>query len=181
LPEIFKTLLIALSFVFFIIFDNAWAQEYVGSETCGECHQVNYDYWQESGHHHSLKEIDETEPNFPFQYHSGISNVPDPPTVGGTQLTWDQVSYVAGGYYRGAVFSGEEGYLITGGNNDVTQWNVWDQEWVEYHPNEQLPLDCAECHATGYDPAGHQGGLQGITGTWVENGVGCEGCHGPDS
>jgi hypothetical protein len=44
-----------------------------------------------------------------------------------------------------------------------------------------MPYDCASCHTTGYVPEGNQHGLPGLTGTWVEDGVGCESCHGPGS
>jgi hypothetical protein len=37
------------------------------------------------------------------------------------------------------------------------------------------------CHATGYTADGNQGGLAYIVGSWNENGVGCEACHGPGS
>ena len=160
---------------------TVFAQNYVGSSACGYCHGLNYNYWIESGHHFSMSQVSGSAPIYPYQYHSGASNVPDPPSAFGSQLAWDDVSYVIGGYYWKANFLDQEGYIISGDVNDATQWNIWNQEWVAYHPNEQKPFDCGRCHTTGYDSAGHQGGMTGIVGTWFEDGVGCEACHGPGS
>ncbi len=60
---------------------------------------------------------------------------------------------------------------------------------ARYHSAEMKPYDCGRCHTTGWVPdtdaatdgdlSDNQDGLEGIHGTWVEAGVGCEGCHGP--
>jgi hypothetical protein len=54
------------------------------------------------------------------------------------------------------------------------QWNVIDEEWVAYHPDDwqERPYRqyCAGCHTTGLDAS---------TGQWLEDGVQCEACHGP--
>jgi hypothetical protein len=34
---------------------------------------------------------------------------------------------------------------------------------------------------TAYSPEGNQAGLEGMIGTWAEDGIGCEECHGPGS
>lgn len=179
--SVLKTLIAFTAFIVSASGFSAFAQEYVGSSHCGQCHEPNYNIWAESGHHFSLVADSGTVPEYPFQYQTGTPNVPAPPMAFGLPLTWNDVSYVVGGYYREAVFAGQDGYLVTGSADDSTKWDVWDQNWLPYHPGDQLPLDCAKCHATGYDSSGHQGGLPGITGIWAEDGVGCEGCHGPDS
>lgn len=157
------------------------ADEYVGSARCGECHEDKYSSWSESGHHSSLVRIEGFPPIYPFQYHGDPLNVPSPPIVSGEQLSWDDLSYIIGGYYREALFLGDDGYLITGEENDATRWHIWDQEWISMDSTEPWAMDCGKCHTTGYDPEGHQGDLPGIIGTWAEDGVGCEACHGPDS
>ena len=43
------------------------------------------------------------------------------------------------------------------------------------------PYDCGVVHTTGYIPEGNQDGLPGLIGTWAEDGIGCEECHGPGS
>ncbi len=160
---------------------TASAQEYVGSEACGNCHPDNFQSWEVGGHHYSLSPITSAAPEFPFEYQTGSPNVVTPPTISGNPLDWSDISYTVGGYYREAIFVDSDGYVITGSQQDQTAWSVWDRDWNPYHPGDQLSMDCGQCHTTGYNPDGHQGGLSGITGTWAEDGVGCEACHGPDS
>lgn len=140
-----------------------------------------YNRWAETGHHFTLNQISGSGPSYPFNFNSGTSNVPAPPIVNGNQLSWNNISYVIGGYYWKAQFVNPEGYIITGGGSDATQWNVWTQEWTDYHAGEQRPFDCGRCHTTGYDSTGAHPGMPGLAGTWEEDGIGCESCHGPGS
>ena len=55
------------------------------------------------------------------------------------------------------------------------------ENWVPYHAGEEKPYSCGSCHTTGYIPEGNQDGLPGLIGTWAEDGIGCEECHGPGS
>ena len=176
----FHTILIA-SLIALTISAAAPAQNYTGSAACGFCHSDEYNVWIDTGHHYSLTQNSGSVPYYPFSYHSGRHNVPDPPVVSGSLLNWNDIGYIIGGYFYKANFCDAEGYLLTGAGSDSTLWNVRAEEWIPYHPGQSIPFDCAECHATGYDPAGHQGGLPGVVGQWAENGVGCEACHGPGS
>ncbi len=45
-----------------------------------------------------------------------------------------------------------------------------DPKFVEQWTQQGQPGACMVCHATNYDPA---------TGTWQQDGVSCEACHGP--
>ncbi len=47
---------------------------------------------------------------------------------------------------------------------------VSDPKFVEQWTSQGQPGACLVCHVTNYDPA---------TGTWLEDGVACEACHGP--
>jgi hypothetical protein len=96
-------------------------------------------------------------------------------------VSWDDVSYVIGGYKWKARFIGEDGYIITspGGEDGKNQYNMMTGTWSDYHPGEVKPYDCGKCHTTGYSEEGHQDGLEGITGAWVFPGIQCERCHGP--
>jgi hypothetical protein len=132
-----------------------------------------------TGHPHILKRvIDGQEPEYPF------TEVPSPPDG----YSWDDILYVVGGYSWKARFVDRQGYLITGATDSTTQFNLPNRSldtgssWVAYHAGEaNLPYACGECHTTGYVPEGNQHDLPGLTGTWAEDGVGCEGCHGPGS
>lgn len=151
---------------------------YVGSDSCGECHEDLHESYLETGHPYiQLRVVDGEAPEFPF------SEVPEPPEG----YAWEDVLYVIGGYAWKARFLDQEGYFITGDENATTQYNLYNENlemggnWVAYHAGEEKPYECASCHTTGYMPEGNQDGLPGLIGTWAEDGVGCEACHGPGS
>ncbi|MFH1735300.1 MAG: multiheme c-type cytochrome [bacterium] len=149
------------------------SSDYAGSEACGNCHPAKLESWAESGHHSSLVDVDGEAPLYPYNYHSGDPNVPNPPIVGDVPYAWSDIDYIIGGYYRSAVFVDHDGQIIAGGEDDLTAWNIWGTEWKPYHANDYAQDDCNQCHATGYEA--------GETAAWAEDGVGCEACHGPDS
>ncbi len=151
---------------------------YVGSAACAECHEELYDVFIQSGHPYKLnKVVDGQPPEYPF------TEIADPPEG----YTWDDISYVIGGYNWKARFIDQDGFIITGDADATTQYNLWNDElemgdeWVAYHAGEEKPYDCGSCHTTGYTTSGNQDDLPGMIGTWAEDGVQCEECHGPGS
>ncbi|MFQ6000286.1 MAG: multiheme c-type cytochrome [Anaerolineae bacterium] len=132
-----------------------------------------------SGHPYKLnKVVDGQPPEYPY------SEVPEPPEG----YTWDDITYVIGGFGWKARFIGKDGFIITGDADATTQYNFANEEvgkeagWVAYHAGEEKPYNCGPCHTTGYSawpPDAHQDDLPGIVGTWAEPGVQCERCHGP--
>ena len=83
---------------------GAAAAEYVGSQTCAGCHSPVAELFSKSGHAHALsKVVDGQAPQSPFQ------TLGDPPQG----YTWDQISYVIGGYNWQAIFTNQDGYVIT--------------------------------------------------------------------
>jgi hypothetical protein len=141
-----------------------------------------------SGHPYKLnKVVNGKAPTYPF------STVPEPPK----SYTWNDISYVIGGYGWKARFMDKQGFIITdwitstptiSDTNYVNQYNfanaVLGKEagWVKYNSGtEQLKYVCGPCHMTGYSPQGNQDKLPGIVGTWAEPGIQCEECHGPGS
>lgn len=151
---------------------------YVGSETCAECHQELYDVFMLSGHPFKLNPVvDGQPPEYPF------TDVPNPPEG----YTWDDITYVIGGYNWKARFIDQEGFIITGDAEATTQFNLYNDDlelgndWVAYHAGEEKPYNCGTCHTTGYSAEGNQDGLPGLIGTWAEPGIQCEECHGPGS
>ncbi len=157
--------------------------DYVGSDTCAGCHTEIAEVFNRSGHAYKLNPVVNGEPpEYPF------TQVSDPPEG----YTWDDITYVIGGYNWKARFINTEGYIITdapgeSGNTEYTsQYNFanpivgTDAGWVTYHAGEEnKPYNCGRCHTTGYSPEGNQDGLPGLVGTWAEPGVKCERCHGP--
>ncbi len=149
---------------------------YAGSSTCQGCHPDIYDLFAQSGHPWKLNPVlDGQPPVYPF------SEVPDPPEG----YTWEDISYVIGGYKWKARFIDQDGYIITGDEESSTQFNLanpivgTDEHWVPYNPGEERPYNCGACHTTGYSLDGHQDEREGLIGTWEEPGVQCEACHGP--
>jgi nitrate reductase cytochrome c-type subunit len=159
---------------------SAELPSFIGSEACAECHQETYDVFIQSGHPWKLTKVVNGEPpDYPF------TEIPNPPEG----YTWDDISYVIGGYHWKARFIDQQGYIITGADeNATTQYNIYNDElelgddWVGYHAGEaNLVYDCGTCHTTGYSSQGNQDGLPGLIGTWAASGVQCEECHGPGS
>jgi hypothetical protein len=154
------------------------APTFVGSDVCQECHEGLFASYQETGHANALtKIVDGKAPQLPF------TEVKNPPEG----YTWADILYVIGGYGWKARFVDQQGYLITGDATAKTQYNLRNNtlklgdDWVPYHPGEQLSFDCGACHTTGYVPEGSQASLPGLVGVWAEDSVGCEECHGPGS
>jgi hypothetical protein len=152
--------------------------EFIGSEACAECHQAEYDVFIRSGHPWKLNAVvDGQLPDYPF------TDVPRPPDG----YTWDDISYIIGGYNWKARFIDQNGYIITGDENATTQYNLPNDEldlgndWVAYHAGEEKSYDCGSCHTTGYVAQGNQNDMPGLVGTWALDGVQCEACHGPGS
>jgi cytochrome c554/c'-like protein len=157
---------------------------YVGDEACKACHENSPtpDFWasyRNSGHPYKLFHNAGAEPPADTWPHSPV---PPLPMVFGTQLQWSDVEYVIGNYNWKARFVDRQGYIWTGDVDDRTQWNLATEEWVPYHAGQvDKPYNCGRCHTTGYQPEGNQLGLPGLIGTWTEEGVRCEACHGPGS
>jgi len=142
-------------------------EHYIGSEQCANCHRDIYRDWLNSGHHLQLRPAAKAD----------HANIALPPGYG-----WKDISYVVGGIKRKTNFVDQNGYLITAakdGGSAKTQYNLESESWSFYLPGAKKAYDCGPCHTTGYSRSGHQHGLPGIVGTWVEDGVGCENCHGP--
>ena len=83
---------------------------FIGSQACAECHTETYDVFMKSGHPWKLtKVVDGEPPDYPF------TEIPGPPEG----YTWDDISYVIGGYNWKARFIDQDGFIITG-DEDVT-------------------------------------------------------------
>lgn len=165
-----KTLfLLTVTFSLMLISPHVYAADYVGSENCFQCHEEQFNYWQSSGHPWKLRKADKAR----------YSKLPLPPGY-----TWNDISYVIGGANWKSRYIDKNGYIITSakdGSEAKTQYNLEDGSWSYYHKGEKKPYKCGPCHMTAYDKDGNQGGLEGMIGTWAEDGIGCEECHGPGS
>ena len=162
------------------------AAGYVGAAICGGCHAELYDTFMKSGHPWKLNPVvDGQPPDYPF---TELNQLPE-------GYTWNDISYVIGGYNWKARFIDQNGYIITDKPgavvSDTTYLNQWnyansivgkDAGWVTYNSGKkELQYTCGTCHTTGYSPNGNQDDKPGLVGTWAEPGIQCEECHGPGS
>jgi hypothetical protein len=157
------------------------AGNYVGSSICKTCHDninpnAGYNIWEEyskSGHPYKLNKVEGGHPTYPANTTPGVE-LP-------AGKTWDDFSYVIGGYGWKARFVKLDGKIFTA--SDSAQYNLADGSWALYHKDEDRPYNqaCFQCHTTGSDPNGSWNDITPELGTFSEPGIRCEGCHGPAS
>ncbi|GIU22542.1 Ig-like domain-containing protein [Shewanella sp. MBTL60-007] len=170
---------------------------FVGTQTCLTCHTDKATFL-ETGHNFKLSKIENGEaPQFPFSSLEGsVELLYGADNSAGTPNSWDEVSYVIGGYYRTAMYLDSNGYILSGtGVRAILPENGEDftiDHISGYAPGgepDSHPFDCGHCHTTGwkdYTPdsplnPNHQDGLEGIEGTFEMTGIQCEACHGAGS
>lgn len=165
---------------------------YVGSAACSACHPKISEMMRTHGHVHALTLIEGQPPEYAAE--GTRAGVPNPPAGS----TWNDISYVISGYLHGAFFVDAQGFVMTTGIDGAdTQYNLdyppngTTAGFVPYLPAQATPKPfdyetCFRCHTTGpmpQDPNNprSQGNRPGILGTWAEENVQCEACHGPGS
>ena len=166
------------------------AQEFAGSESCKTCHSSKHADWKTSGHPYKVQKLADGQqgpvyPDYSVRKQVGDQvdyilkpGVPQPPKG----YTWDQIGFVIGGFHSNARFLDKQGYKIHG---DSTQYNLISERWVAYNGTTpsvgSYSYSCYKCHTTGASPekTPEFQAYPGIEGSWVEGGIGCEGCHGP--
>lgn len=182
-------LLISIVLFTWLTGSSLYAQEWVGSDACQECHVVKYNDWIESGHPYKFSVI---ENNTPPTYPEFVANFQDTwiENLGDGTHTWEDVAGVIGGFGWKSRFVGQDGHLIgtagsaysTGyGHNQFNFFGGENHGWVDYNPdNEKIyNYSCFKCHTTGGTTDGTWlPGVEGL-GTFTEGGIGCESCHGP--
>jgi Cytochrome c554 and c-prime len=185
------------------------AKTYVGSEACSTCHSEIFGWFRNSGHPYKINEVvDGQMPTYPFSSIDGAlamvddddapladeSATPDPNIGGtdnslGTPMSYDDVSFVIGGFGWKARFMDLDGYIVSGSS---VQYNLETEGMVSYHNNEtDKRFDCGNCHTTGWKRytsevgddrnLNRQNDLPGIEGTFAAAGIQCEACHGAGS
>jgi hypothetical protein len=164
---------------------------YIGANSCRQCHPGINDIHNIHAHAHTLTRVQGDPPSFPDE--ADRASVPNPPDG----FAWQDIAYVVGGYTRDALFINNDGFLLTNGVDKVdSQWNLafspngQPAEFVPYEPNQSEPrpydFSMFSRHTTGAmvqdsDDPMSQDNRPGILGTWEEEGVQCESCHGPGS
>jgi predicted CXXCH cytochrome family protein len=206
-------ILFAVVLLFSLVFDLAQAAddgtEYVGSLSCGSCHQQQVKDWQVSDHYHAMQLV------------SAESVLGD---FSGSALTFNNLTtrfYRDADKYRvnieqsaGQIESFEikytfgydplQQYLVELDDGLIQALNIaWDsrteaeggQRWFDLRAAEEITPDhpfywknhfqnwnarCADCHSTNI-VKNYDTGAHSYATTWSEINVACESCHGPAS
>ncbi|QBF82443.1 hypothetical protein EXU30_06835 [Shewanella maritima] len=189
---------------------------YVGTQTCLGCHS-NKDSFLKTGHNFKIQKISNgEEPSFPYTPESTITGAIDllqfagPNGDGSTNNTlgapssYDDVTYVVGGYHWKMRWLDADGYIVTGNNvqynirNANGELNIPDNHlndpdvMGDYKASEfDYQYKCGNCHVTGWKRTTTEEGdernldrqddLPGMGGTFAAGGVQCEACHGAGS
>ncbi|MCL1057282.1 cadherin-like domain-containing protein [Shewanella gelidimarina] len=150
-------------------------------------------------------------PVFPYTPATTITGAIDllvdsvPNNVLGAPTSYDEVTYTVGGYGWKMRWLDKDGYIVTGKDvqynirNSAGELNIPDNHpgdadvMGDYKATEfNVQYSCGNCHTTGWkrttDVAGgdsrnplRQDDLPGMNGTFAEQGVQCESCHGAGS
>ncbi len=177
---------------------------FVGSLKCMDCHQKEYDLWQESHHDHAmdvaavgtvLGDFDDATFEI-FGVASRFYKKDDRfyvHTQGpGGEMGEFEITHVFGWYPL-------QQYLVpfSGGRLQCLPlaWDVREERWYHLYPDEPLEHNdwlywtnagqnwngmCAECHSTNLQK-NYDMESDSYQTTWSEIDVGCEACHGPGS
>lgn len=190
---------------------------YVGSAACAGCHSGKHESFAKTGHNFKIQKIANGEqPVFPYTPETTITGAIDllqfagPDGDGttnnalGAPTSYDDVTYVVGGYHWKMRWLDAEGYIVTGNN---VQYNIRNSDGTLNIPDNHIDdpdvmgdykasemnyqYKCGNCHTTGWKRTTTEDGdvrnldrqddLPGMGGTFAEQGVQCEACHGAGS
>jgi predicted CXXCH cytochrome family protein len=173
--------------------------EYLGSESCARCHDVEHTQWKNSLHIKMTKPVAEATIVGDFRDGTKFADH-DRSYTFGSKGGKPYVSVSFGGrvpetftvdYTLGA--KRYQGYLATLPEGRIyvlpVFWHIASKRWVDWKEITPIPdgahdirqiwnSNCFNCHATnlvqGFDVAAKE-----YRSTWTEMGIGCEACHGP--
>jgi len=174
-----RVLYVLICSFLFLTRSNSIAQqfkeEYVGSETCGDCHESHYSGWNNTLHAKMEQDAIAKGAN---------KNILGDFTSHDPILTHslDDIDMIIGSRFKQRYTKkiGDDYFMLP------FQWNVETKKWKKYDPkndwwaregiypkgwkNRPHSTLCGGCHATGFDIE---------TKDQVELNIGCEACHGP--
>lgn len=177
---------------------------FVGSASCRECHLAEFQAWEGSRHRMTLSPASgqrlaqlakgPLRDGFSIDPQSGV--VRGPSENGGTLVA--SAAYLVGGRHRDDLWVRlpNGSFQVFPFSFDVDAGSVFEPlavlsggtppaaESFEFWTRAGRTADraCYGCHATGHTIAyesAEGGGPPAIRSKWAEEGVGCEGCHGP--
>jgi predicted CXXCH cytochrome family protein len=178
---------------------HALGSDYLGSESCAKCHDVEHTQWKNSLHIKMTKPVAEATIVGDFRegtkfadhdraYTFGMKNGKPVISIsfGGRPPETFSVDYTLGAKrYQGYLSTLPEGriYVLP------VFWHVASKRWVDWKEITPIPDDahgirqiwnqnCFNCHGTNI-VQGYQLDEAKYMSTWTEMGIGCEACHGP--
>jgi hypothetical protein len=179
---------------------NSDGLSYAGTKVCLSCHEDKASFL-ETGHNFKITKVQDGKvPKYPFtsivgslEVLQGIENSLGKPK------SFEDISYVIGGYRRCTMFVDKEGFVVTGKaaivnlpaeGEEYGPHSTWP--WMEGKGPDALPFAyCGRCHMTGWkDYTSEEGddrnlhrqdNLKGMGGTFNQTGIQCEACHGAGS
>lgn len=181
-------------------------EAFVGSETCGQCHQAELQQWQTS--HHAKAMMKPTAENVLGDFNNSKVSFNEVKThftksEKGYFITTQNEAKKTETYQVAFTFGYTplQQYLINIGDGKLQAFDIaWDarakseggQRWFKLLPNEDTGPDspfhwtrqtqnwnsqCADCHSTGLSKA-YDPIYQRYNTTFTEENVACESCHG---
>ncbi len=158
--------------------DDGQQAQYVGGKVCAGCHQDVGSSHNTSRHALALQKTDKDKAPILGNFEQGedVRTIQFPGEDGTRAFTADDVAFAvgAGRYAQAYLMQVEDGYMVL-----PAIWNTVDQTWQPYALANNWPdtaydwnQSCAGCHVTAF---------QADQGTWKDDGVQCEACHGPGS
>lgn len=131
--------------------------EYAGSAACSACHLEIYEAWKKTPHSRMTRTPEQ------------VSYFEDIPAEG-FEVDKSKIKFVLGTHNVHRFVGESSGTLVILPRIFAIADRKWlktrDYGWKKRFWHQQ----CIGCHSTGYSPQ---------TETYVELGIGCEGCHGP--
>lgn len=155
-------------------------QQFVGSDTCKQCHLEHFDSWQMTLHSRMLQDAKKNEdaiivPIDEKTIREDLAKLGDTLKVPAEEIyvpKKEEILYTIGSQWKQRYLVEKDGTLFI----SPIQYNAETHRWVNYHENDwdKRPwlLKCGGCHATGADLEKQ---------TFSETGVACEACHGKGS
>lgn len=198
---------LALLLTVFCIPALASSNQYIGSNSCQNCHQTEHQLWQQSDHHKAMQvpngdsvlgDFDNVEVEF-HQITTRFFKRDNEFFVQTTNKQGERQTFKV--KYTFA-FDPLQQYILDTGEGHMQAFNIaWDtrpatqggQRWYHLQPDESITPDhpffwqrhfqnwnsrCAECHTTGYEK-NYQPETNSYATQFAEATVGCESCHGP--
>ena len=173
--------------------------DYLGSQSCAKCHDVEHTQWKNSLHIKMTKPVADativgdfrdgtTFADHDRSYTFGMKNGRPVVSVsfGGRPAETFAVDYTLGAKrYQGYLSTLPEGriYVLP------VFWHIASKRWVDWKEITPIPdgahdirqiwnANCFNCHGTNI-VQGYDLNEKKYRSTWTEMGIGCEACHGP--